>query len=237
MTAAKTPRVLLVAEHASAKFGGEAILPLHYFRELRKLGVDARLITHQRTRDELLALFPNDHDRIHFTPDTWLQRKLSKAVPWAPPAIRYFTVRLAARMLNQRTTRRLARKLVREHAIHVVHQPIPVSPKEVSMMHGVGAPVVIGPMNGGMKLPRDFGRTRSPLANAFVRVGRRLSALANFLVPGKRRAAALLVANERTRKALPGKTSGFVATLVENGVDSSKWRYDESASANRGGGG
>jgi glycosyltransferase involved in cell wall biosynthesis len=103
------------------------------------------------------------------------------------------------------------------------------------MMHGVGAPVVIGPMNGGMKLPKDFGHTRSPFANAFVRGGRRFSALANFLIPGKRRAAALLVANERTRRALPAKTSGFVATLVENGIDSSKWRFDESAPTRSGG--
>jgi hypothetical protein len=29
------PRVLIVADHASARFGGEAILPLHWFRLLR----------------------------------------------------------------------------------------------------------------------------------------------------------------------------------------------------------
>ena len=40
------PRVLIVAEHASAKFGGEAILPLHYFRVLRKRGIEAWLIVH-----------------------------------------------------------------------------------------------------------------------------------------------------------------------------------------------
>ena len=42
-------RVLIVAEHASAKFGGEAILPLHYFRGLRRRGIEVWLIVHSRT--------------------------------------------------------------------------------------------------------------------------------------------------------------------------------------------
>ena len=32
-------RVLIAAEHASARFGGEAALPLHYFRVLKRRGV------------------------------------------------------------------------------------------------------------------------------------------------------------------------------------------------------
>ena len=38
-------------------------------------------------------------------------------------------------------------------------------------------------------------------------------------MPGKRKAALLLVANERTRRALPAGTSRCVELLVENGVD------------------
>ena len=59
----------------------------------------------------------------------------------------------------------------------------------------------------------------------------------NALMPGKRRAAALLVANERTRRALPKGASSHVIELVENGVDLGLWRdpgagkrrFDEAA--------
>src|SRR5262245_37126584 len=68
------PRVLLVAEHASARFGGEAILPLHYFRVLRARGVETWMIVHERTRDELTALFPTDKDRLYFVPDQPMHR-------------------------------------------------------------------------------------------------------------------------------------------------------------------
>ena len=42
-------------------------------------------------------------------------------------------------------------------------------------------------------------------------------------MPGKLRAAALLVANERTKRALPAWARGEVSILVENGVDLAVW--------------
>ena len=50
----------IVAENASFRFGGEASLPLHYYSRLRARGLEAWLIVHGRTREELEALFPND---------------------------------------------------------------------------------------------------------------------------------------------------------------------------------
>jgi glycosyltransferase involved in cell wall biosynthesis len=50
-------------------------------------------------------------------------------------------------------------------------------------------------------------------------VGRELAHVVNQLIPGKRDAAILLTANERTRKALPRSASPHVIQLVENGVD------------------
>ena len=48
-TGASPRRIAIVSEHASAKFGGEAALPLHYFRVLRRLGHEVWLVTHART--------------------------------------------------------------------------------------------------------------------------------------------------------------------------------------------
>jgi hypothetical protein len=53
-------RICIVAEHASYRFGGEAILPAHYFARLRARGEEAWLVVHARTRDELEAAFPSD---------------------------------------------------------------------------------------------------------------------------------------------------------------------------------
>jgi glycosyltransferase involved in cell wall biosynthesis len=57
-----------------------------------------------------------------------------------------------------------------------------------------------------------------------VQVGRVLSNFLNQLIPGKRLAATVLVANPRTRKALPAGVKGKIVELVENGVDMALWQ-------------
>lgn len=220
----KAPRVLIVAEHASALFGGEAILPLHYFRILRQRGVDVWLISHERTRAELEALLADDVDRLQFIPDTWLNRLAWRIGGWLPAKMAYVTVGYASRLATQLVARRIARRMVREKAIEIVHQPIPVSPREPSLLHDMGASVVIGPMNGNMTYPPGFLREKTSLwsAGALLVVVRYGTTFLHRLMPGKPRAAALIVANERTRVALPCGT-GKVVSLVENGVDLDLW--------------
>ena len=172
-----TPRVLIVSEHASAKFGGEACLPLHYFRILRRRGVEAWLVVHERTRPELVELLPGEVDRMHFIPDTRVNVMAWKLGRFLPDRIGAMTFGWASRLDTQAAARRLVRRLVAEHGVDVVHQPIPVSPREPSLMHGVGAAVVIGPMNGGMSYPPAFEKQSGKLAavGAVVGMGRKAS--------------------------------------------------------------
>jgi len=216
-------RVLIAAEHASARFGGEAALPLHYFRVLRRRGVPVWLLTHARTRAELSGLYPGDA-HIHFIEDTGFHRAMWRIGQRLPDAIAYATTGFLSRLSTQLAQRRLARRLVREHGITIVHQPMPVSPREPSTLHGLGAPVLIGPMNGGMDYPPAFRRHRGIAERILMAVGRASATALNRLMPGKRRAATLLVANRRTRDALPAGVAAEVVELVENGVDLSLWR-------------
>ena len=217
------PRVLIVTEHASFRFGGEAVLPAHYFKGLRDRGVECRLITHERTRAELDAAFAGDRDRVTYVPDTRLVKTLYRLSKPLPDRLSYFTLGWLIRLLNQRTARKIARRLVTEHRIDVVHQPIPVSPKEPTLLHTLGAPLVIGPMNGGMHYPPDFTHYDRAAVRLFGRAAAALVPLLHILMPGKRRAAVLLVANDRTRAALP-INHPRIETVVENGVDLRLWR-------------
>lgn len=222
-SASRPPRVLLVAPHASTRFGGEAVLPVHYFRGLRQRGVEVWLLVHERTRRELLELFPEEAERLQFVNDDWLQRALWWPTAWLPPRIHRVTLAFIMRLLEGFKQRRRARQLVREHSIDVVHQPIPVSPKEPSLYYDLGAPVVVGPLNGDMSYPPAFADMESRLTRAAVRFARAVSGPLNRLWPGKRRAHTVLVANGRTREALPTGIQGRIVELVENGVDLAVW--------------
>jgi glycosyltransferase involved in cell wall biosynthesis len=219
--------VLIVAEHASARFGGEAILPLHYFRLLRSRGVPVWLISHARTRAELETLFPDHGGRLRFVRDTSAHRALWRFGSRLPHRVDLATSGYASHLLTQVLARRLARRLIAQHDIEVVHQPIPVSPKEPSLLYGLGVPVVIGPMNGGMHYPDAFAHHEGVATRALTGLARHAAGAAHRVLPGKLRAEVLLVANGRTRNALPRGTMGRVVELAENGVDLSLFRPRE----------
>ncbi|NJM45898.1 MAG: glycosyltransferase family 4 protein [Alkalinema sp. RU_4_3] len=215
-------RVLIVAEHASAAFGGEAALPLHYYRVLRDRGTPVWLVVHMRTRAELDAMFPGDPNIIYIEDSIW-NPMLWRMTCMLPGRLAYFTTGFMMRLLTQMAQRRKVRQLVQQEQINVIHQPMPVSPKEPSMLYDLGAPVVIGPMNGGMNYPPAFRKMQSPLVDKTLALGRKASGLMNTLMPGKKKAALLLVANQRTRQALPQGVCQNVVEMVENGVDLSVW--------------
>lgn len=221
--------VAIVAEHASARFGGEAALPLHYFRVLRGRGWPVWLVCHARVREELVALFPGDADRMRFVEDSVLHRAMWRLGRWLPARLSYISTGYVSRLATQLAQRRLVRELVREQGVEVVHQPMPVSPREPSLLHGLGVPVVIGPMNGGMTYPPAFRQAEGRLVRGISAIGRSVSGLLNRCIPGKRRAALLLVANERTRRALPPALPVRTETLVENGVDLALWQPVEAS--------
>lgn len=226
MTVLNDIRVLIVAEHASLKFGGEAALPLHYFRVLRNRGIETWLIVHNRTRHELETLFPEDIARMHFVVDTVWHRLLWRIGKLFPDRLSYFTFGLALRLITQMTQRRIAKQITEEHQIHVIHQPIPVSPKDPSMMFGFDVPVIIGPMNGGMNYPPAFREMESVVTRVTVNLGRAFANIVNQLIPGKLHAATLLVANQRTKTALPSivQATANIVKIVENGVDLQTWQ-------------
>ena len=228
------PRVAIVAEHASARFGGEAILPLHWFRELRKRGVEAWLVVHARTRAELEVVFAADRDRLHFVPDTWVNKFLWRLGRVLPHQLDLVTFNALSHVYTQARARRIARRLIAEHGVNVVHQPIPVSPKEPSLMVGLGVPVVIGPLNGNMDWPAAFAHLESRFARLALAASRVVAGVLNRVFPGKLRADAVLVANERTRAGLPRGVRGQVIVLPENGVDLGLWQATASARASDG---
>ncbi len=217
-------RICIVAEHASKSFGGEAILPVHYFRLLRSLGVESWMVVHERTQNELTHLFPDDVDRILFVPDLWIHKLISNLSRYLPRRLSGATVGLFSQLITQFCQKGIVRRLIRENQINVIHQPIPVAPRFPSALYGLGVPVVIGPLNGGMQYPQALRRAEPWIARVGVAVAGLFVNLINAWIPGKRLADVVLVANERTRLALPSGVRGRVIELVENGIDFSVWQ-------------
>ena len=227
MAQAKPMQVLIVAPNASSRFGGEAFLPLKYFELLLRRGQEVRLIAHSRNRANLTETFPADQGRILYIEDSAVHRAIWRVGTVFPEPLRGAVFGTLLNLANEWFQARLIRRLVAAGQVDVIHQPIPVSPKLPSSLHGFGVPVVIGPMNGGMTYPPGYEDHESALARRFIAVSRQIAVAMNVMIPGKRRAAALLVANARTREALPVRHPRVI-DLVENAVDRAIWTGGEA---------
>jgi glycosyltransferase involved in cell wall biosynthesis len=217
-------RIIIAADNASSRFGGEAFIPLNYFRLLLARKEDVRLVVHARNKSELTELFPHDLDRLSFVDDTILHKALFWFGRFLPRRLADATTGFLIHLSTQFAQRPIIRELTRTHHVEVVHLPIPVSPKTPSLMWGLGAAVVMGPLNGGMEYPDAFRRQRSRLSRLAFDFGRWLAHFVNVIVSGTLRADLVLVANRRTRDALPRGVTGHIVELVENGVDFSVWQ-------------
>lgn len=217
------PKVAVVSHQASLKMGGEAALAVHHFRGLLAQGVPAYLLCHERSRQELAQLFPQAQSRIVYVQDTWLHVLLWHLGRRLPQRVQVVTTGLLMEWLTQKQQLPLIKALVQDQQINLVHQPISVSPRAPSCLTGLGVPVVMGPMNGDMDYPPGLAHREPFWVRALVHHGRRLADVANRLLRGKLCAEVLLVANARTRQALPRGAAGRVIEMVENGVDLAQW--------------
>jgi len=214
--------VLIVCEHASNVFGGEAMLPLNYFRMLSKTNHKPYLITHARAKETIEKITDIDQSAVFYLPDTWLHKLLNKCVAYLPDRIAVITVGFLMHLITQLYQWWTARKVIKAKAIDIVHEAAPVSATQPSAMFALGVPVVIGPMNGGMRFPKAFSHMSGKVEKMLYKIIPIFSIAYNLILPGKLFAKLMLVANERTRDALPKVRFGEVKLLVENGVFSIK---------------
>ena len=225
MRKAQALRVVVVSPNASTRFGGESHLPWNYFRLLFARGVDVHLVTHSRVKDELVAILPDAADRMHFTVDRALSRLIGRIGSPFPRTVNEMVTYPLMGLIAGIDQLNTIRKLTSGSLTCVVHEPAPVSPRQPSLLSSVGAPVIIGPLNGGMEYPPAFASQVKWYESMIRRTLRLASDMMNIVFRGKINANMILVANERTRNVLPrGVKRERVAYMPENGVDENIFR-------------
>lgn len=221
-------RVLVVGHYASERNGGEGSIPLRLFGRLRARGIETWLLTHASARAELNHLLPAaEFERVIFVRGVRGFGPIFTLGERLPAGLR--TIAWAITQLERQVAMvPVARRLVRDLAIDVVHQPISVSPVIPSPLARLGAPVVMGPLNGGMELPPAFAARDSRLS-ALIKAARPVVAtVLNGFIRGRPQADVVFVANERTRSLLPGSVRRSTIELSDTGVVLDSWQVRES---------
>ncbi len=182
--------VILVAPNVSEQMGGEAIKALHVYLELERQSVVVHQVTHERVRHELTQNFPTMH--VSYIADTWLERLLYRGRIFEP----------LLNMIFLRSAGKEAKRLVKASPGAIVHFTSPISPI-VPYPYLGEIPVVIGPINGNIHHPPAFRQRESLTSRVRRLLHPSIQHIQRLILPGKRRAVALLVAGgERTYESL-----------------------------------
>ena len=226
MTARTTPRIAIVCDNASFKMGGEAAIPLRFFKTFRALGHKPKLLTHIRVQAELAAsLTPDELSDVVFFDDQLLQKVIFRAGKYLPSRLREIFVYGLVSILTERRQARYLRSAVRTGDVNIVFQPTPISPKALSFIRVPGAPVFFGPLNGAMDYPPAFRAKDGRMSDLIVSAGRSLSEPLHRLFRARSKAAGIFVSNQRTLDALPRATRNVPTHMsFDATVDSNQWR-------------
>jgi glycosyltransferase involved in cell wall biosynthesis len=188
------------------------------------------------TKAEMEEILGLDAERVFYVEDgqmhaafRWIQARMPLSMGSNP--LYYLQV-----LTTQLRQRKVVRRLVKKLRIDVLHQPTPISPRVPSLLPH-SAPLVIGPMNGGMEYPPGFRflQPHTGMRNLLRRLSNRLPRAFD----AKRQAECLIVANQRTEDGLPSGVRGKIFRMVENAVFPEVWAREqvgegaESASAPR----
>ena len=164
-------RIVIVSENISMSMGGEASLGMYYFRLFRRRGIDVAAVCHARVRDEIITTLPRDEAiRFHFVEDTPIQVLVWRVSQLVPTRIRDLIFGQLVHISTMHRVRRIVRQLCVDSEDCICLEPSPITPLGASFMYGLGIPVVIGPLCGGLEFPPAFRYMDGKYTRYFKRI-------------------------------------------------------------------
>jgi glycosyltransferase involved in cell wall biosynthesis len=230
-------RVLLIAELCNPDWSSVPFVGWNHSQAIARVA-NTHLVTQIRNRPNIL-----EAGLVEGRDFTAIDSSLvEKPVMWALAQVgasvqsgKGWTTQTAASVFTHQYFERLLWRrfgaAIRAREFDVVHRLTPLSPTIPSPIAArcrrAGVPFVLGPLNGGLPWPKEFGGLR-------VKEREWLSYVRDVykLVPGyhstRRNASAIIVASQATAEQLPARYRHKAVYIPENAVDPSRWEMQAS---------
>ena len=210
--------ILLSAYQCGPGLGSVSQIGWEWYRRLAARE-SVTLITHVRNRQALeRSDAPLPGTEIQYIDTEWfagpLYRTACRLFPKSQHAA-FMTASLDYYVFDRVAYRALSRQCNKWDLVHI---PTPVSPQAHSVLHRLGVPVLRGPLNGGLGVPRQF---RDVLRDdqTWLYHLRELGRCVDVLQGSSAGTSTFLTANAQTAAALPLEARQRCRTMLENAVD------------------
>lgn len=219
-------RVLLCAYQCGPGMGSVSQIGWEWYLRLARR-TPTTLVTHIRNREALeMSGAPLPGSEVIYIDTEWfagrLWRLASKLFRRSQHAV-FLISSLDFFIYDWQAVRETRRRLRRGARWDVVHAVTPVSPVAPTRFHRTGLPLVVGPLNGGLKTPAHF-RELMGQDSSWIYPLRHFGKALDVFTGSTRRAAMLLTATESTRKDIPPRYRDKCVSMLENGTDLNLFR-------------
>jgi len=235
----KWPRVLLIAEAANPEQASVPLVGWSHYDALRRVA-DVHLVTQIRNRDALqrrglmagVQFTAIDSEAVAATMaqvGLWLRG--SEQHGWTTAtALKTIAYYYFEHLVWRTCARRLA-----DGEFDLVHRVTPLSPVTPSMMaqkcKQIGVPFVLGPLNGGLRWPKQFGELRRR-EREWLAGWRRLHTLLPAHASTRNAASAILIGSKAALDSIHARLWEKCVYLPENAVESERVRKEVPAECN-----
>ena len=214
-------RILLVAYQCGPGTGSVSQIGWEWYTRLC-LKHEVTLVTHVRNRAALTAAgAPAAGSEIVYVDTEWfagpLYRLAKRLFPYSEHSV-FLVSSLDYFVFDWSAFRQLREQLKGGPLWEVIHRVTPVTLAAPTWLGRLGLPMVLGPLNSGLKDPRGFGRIMRRESTWLVRL-REFSHLFDYLIGSSRRAARILTATRATLAGVPARYRGRCRSMIENGVE------------------
>ncbi len=221
MTTPHTPHVLLSAYQCSPVIKAVSQIGWQWYARLAKR-CPVTLVTHIRNQAVLSQIgVPFENSEVIYIDTEWLARPLyrwaNKLFPYSEHAT-FLLSSLDFYLYDWIAVKKLKVLQKQGKQWDIVHSVTPVSPKAYTRLHKLNLPILLGPWNGGLKIPTHFEDIMKQDASWIYSL-RNLGKGLDFLLGSTRHAAALLTATQATLDSIPARYHSRCIPFLENGVD------------------
>ncbi len=218
------PHVLLAAYQCAPGMGSVSQIGWEWYSRLRARG-PVTLVTHVRNRPHLEAAGVGPEAGVRYIDTEWFAGPLYRLATTLFRSSQHAVFLLASLdfyLYDWLAWRRLRRDPARR-SWQVVHAVTPVSAAAATRLHKLGLPLVTGPLNCGLRTPRQFPDILRGDATWLYPV-RNLGRLMDRWIGTTRRAKVVLAATQATRDYLGTAVADRVEAMLENAVDPQLFR-------------
>jgi glycosyltransferase involved in cell wall biosynthesis len=221
VTVASSPRVLLSAYQCGPGMGSVSHIGWEWYSRLAT-HVPTTLVTHIRNREALTkAGAPLPYSEVIFVDTEWFAgpfyRLASRIFRRSQHAV-FLISSLDFFVYDRGAEALLRRRMISGERWEIVHAVTPVSPAAPTRLHRLGLPLILGPINGGLRTPPAFPEIMKE-ESAWLNPVRNIAHLVDAIVGSTRNAAAILTATHAIRASIPRRYRSRCIPMLDNGVD------------------